>query len=59
MNVREMIEYLTNYADHGYGEANIVTCYKHDNPLTDVNSIDDALFIESKDGDFYIVLQTV
>jgi hypothetical protein len=57
MNVRELINYLTSYDDHGYGQAEIVTCYKQDNPLTDTNSVADALFIESMNGGFHIVLQ--
>ena len=58
MNVSELIDFLTHYSDHGYGKAEVVVCDHRDNPLTEVDSIKDALFIESKNGDFYIVLQT-
>lgn len=58
MKVNELIDFLVHYSDRGYHGADIVVCDSRDNPLTDANTIKDALFIESKNGDFYIVLQT-
>ena len=58
MTVNELINYLTHYSDHGWHKADVVICDHRDNPLTSAVSIRDALFIESKDGDSYIVLQT-
>lgn len=57
MTVDELIEWLTYYKDHGKGEALVLTCYQRDNPLTDASCIKDALFIDSMNGDFLVVLQ--
>lgn len=58
MTIYELLDYLTKYADRGKGEAFVMTCDHRDNPLTDANCIKDALFIDSMNGDFLVVLQT-
>ena len=57
MKINELIDYLTTYKDHGYGEGEVFVCNPNENPLSDAMEIESAVFIECKDGDFYIVLQ--
>ena len=58
MTVFELIGYLTHYADHGKGNALVVVCDSRDNPSTDSNCIKDAVFMEWRDGESQVVLQT-
>ena len=58
MTVDELISYLTSYADHGKGNALVVVCDSLDNPSTDGTCVKDAIFMEWRDGECQIVLQT-
>ena len=58
MTISEIRDYLAKYCGEGYGDAPILACDKRDNPLTDANCVASVLFIESNDGERYVVLQT-
>lgn len=58
MTINEIMDYLAQYCGEGKGDAPILVCDKRDNPLTDGMCIADAMFIENKDGEYMVVLQT-
>ena len=58
MSINELRDYLAKYVGEGNGDCDVVVCDHRENPITDVVCIRDALFIDSKNGDCYIVLQT-
>lgn len=58
MKLTELIDYLTQYADRGKGDALVVVANKHWNPMTESEDICSAVFIEANDGKCTIVLQT-
>ena len=58
MTVNELKDYLAKYTGEGKGDALVLTCDKRDNPITDGMCIADAIFVEHKDGDCMVVLQT-
>lgn len=58
MTVNELRDYLAKYTGEGKGDALVLTCDKRDNPITDSMCIADAIFVEHKDGDCMVVLQT-
>ena len=58
MTISEIRDYLAKYCGEGYGDTILMVCDKRDNPITDANCIADAVFIESKDGERIVVLQT-
>ena len=58
MTIDELRNYLAKYAEAGYGSCDVYVCDYTSNPIADAYDIKDALFIDSKSGDCYIVLQT-
>lgn len=58
MKVSELRDYLAKYEGEGKGEVLVFVCDKQDNPITDGECLTDAVFIEHKDGDCMVVLQT-
>lgn len=60
MTIQELRDYLAKYTGDGKGCFEVVVCDYRDNPISanDVNGIKDVLFIESMNGDSYIVLAT-
>lgn len=58
MTIAEIRDYLAQYVGEGKGDAPLLVCDKRDNPLTDSLCIEDAVFIESKDGEYMVVLLT-
>ena len=57
MTVNELRDYLAKYVGYGDGEADVMVCYKRDNPVADSNCIADAVFLEWKNGECAVVLQ--
>ena len=57
MTVNELRDYLAKYVGHG-DEIEVLVGDKRDNPATDGNCIEDAVFLEWKNGDCVVVLQT-
>ena len=57
MTVRELMDYLMECNDRGFGNAVVMTCEKCYNPITDADCIDDAVRIEWQGGDSRVVLQ--
>lgn len=57
MTIQELRDYLAKYTGEGNGDLDVVTCDHRDNPImaNDVNETKDVLFIESMNGDSYIV----
>ena len=58
MSVYDLINYLQEQVDHGRGDSPVEVCDSRDNPLTEAVCITGAVFIEVKDGDSIVVLQT-
>ena len=60
MTIQELRDYLAKYTGEGKGDFEVVTCDYMGNPIStnDVCGIKDVLFIESMNGDSYIVLAT-
>ena len=58
MTISEIRDYLARYVGEGKGDSPLLVCGKRDNPLTDSMCIEDAVFIENKDGEYMVVLQT-
>ena len=58
MTVNELRDYLAKYVGAGYGDSPIEACDKEGNPLTETVCITGAVFLEVKDGDSIVVLQT-
>ena len=58
MTVSEIRNYLAQYEGDGKGDAPVLVCDKRDNPLQDGLCLADAVFIEYKDGEYMVVLQT-
>lgn len=58
MTISELRDYLAKYVGEGKGDALVLTCDKLDNPITDSMCVADAIFVEHKDGDCIVVLQT-
>lgn len=59
MTVNELRDYLAKYCGEGRGDALVLVCDERENPMTESVCIKDAVFIESKDGDCFVVLQTI
>lgn len=57
MTVKELLGYLMECDDRGFGNAMVMVCEKTYNPITDSDCIDDAVRIEWKAGDSRVVLQ--
>ena len=58
MTISEIRDYLAKYCGEGKGNAPVVVCDSRDNPLSDFVPIADIVFIETRSGDFKVVLQT-
>lgn len=58
MTARELLNYLTECDDKGFGGALVVVCDKCDNPITDGDCVMDALRVSWCDGAMRVVLQT-
>lgn len=58
MTISEIRDYLAKYCGDGKGDSLVLVCDQRYNPITDSVCIADAVFIESKNGDCFVVLQT-
>ena len=58
MTISELRDYLAKYYGEGNGDALVQVCDGRENPITDAVCIVSAVFIEEKDGDCFVVLQT-
>ena len=58
MTINELRDYLAKYTGEGNGDAQVLICDMRDNPLTSGTEIKDAVFLEWKDGDCSLILQT-
>ena len=59
MTVNELRDFLAKYTGEGKGDALVTVCHSLENPLTDSLLIKDVVFLETKNGNCEIVLQTV
>jgi len=57
MTVNELRDYLAKYTGEGKGNAPVRICYEEDNPIDDGHELIDAVAIEKKNGEFFVVLQ--
>ncbi len=57
MSVNELRDYLAKYTGEGKGNAPVRICYEGDNPVDDGHELIDAVAIEKKNGEFFVVLQ--
>lgn len=58
MTISEIRDYLAKYCGEGKGDCEVLVCDERENPLADCVGIVDIVFIESKNGDPILVLQT-
>ena len=58
MTISELRDYLAVYVGNGFGNSLVEVCDSRENPLTDAVCINSALFIEEKDEEAIVVLQT-
>lgn len=58
MTISELRDYLAKYTGEGKGDAMVLICDMRDNPLENGTEIKDAVFLEWKDGECSLVLQT-
>lgn len=57
MTAYELSDYLQHFIDEGKGDVPVLVANKEWNPVTDGDRIDNAIFMEWKDGDCIVVLQ--
>ena len=57
MTACELMVYLQHYVANGNGDVPVLVANKEWNPITDGDSIDNAIFMEWKAGDGMVVLQ--
>ena len=57
MTVNELRDYLAKYTGEGRGNAFVRIFYEGDNPIDDGHELIDAVAIEKKSGEFFVVLQ--
>ena len=58
MTISELRDYLARYVGEGKGDTRVAYANKSWNPVTESEDITNALFIEDKNGNCVIVLQT-
>lgn len=58
MTISELRDHLAKYCGEGKGDAPLLVCDMRDNPINNIVEIDDILFMEWKDGECRVVLQT-
>ena len=58
MTINELRDYLAKYTGEGKGDSAVFICDMRDNPLENGTEIEDAVFLEWKNGECSLVLQT-
>jgi hypothetical protein len=58
MTINELRDYLAKFTGEGKGDAVVRIANKEWNPLTESEDIVDAIFMEQKNGDAIVVLQS-
>lgn len=58
MTVYDLVDYLKEHVDYGRGDSPVEVCDSRENPITESVCITGAVFLEIKDGDSIVVLQT-
>ena len=58
MTISELRYYLARYVGEGKGDTRVAYANKGWNPITESEDITNAVFIEDKNGNCVIVLQT-